>query len=55
MHAKYEVPIYYGSKVLVKVKVYFAPDTQTTERQTGQKLDAIEFHCGGIQDTYTSQ
>ena len=42
MHAKYGVSISYGSKVMIKVK-FFA-----TESKTGHKLDALEFHSGGM-------
>ena len=52
MLAKYEVSISYGSKVMAKVKGFFlATESQTdrqTESQTGQKLDAPEFHSGHI-------
>ena len=33
MHSKYEVSIFYGSKVIAKVKV----DHRQTDKQTGQK------------------
>ena len=53
MHAKYEVSMAYGSKVMAKVNVL--PQSQ---RQTGQKQDAPKFHSGGIKsggdpDIYT--
>ena len=35
MHAKYEVSISYGSKVIVKVKV----DNRQTDRQTNRQTD----------------
>ena len=44
MHAKYEVPISYGSKVMAKVKV----DNRQTDRQTGQKQYAPIIRSGGI-------
>ena len=49
MLAKYEVCISYGSKVIAMVKVFWhrVADKQT-ESLTGQKLDAPEFHSGGI-------
>ena len=45
MHAKYEVSISYGSKVMSKIKVFFLPQSH---RQTGQKIDAPKFHSGAI-------
>ena len=45
-HVKYGSRTCYGSKVVVKVKVFF--DRQT-KRQTGQKLDAHQIgDSGGI-------
>ena len=52
MHAKYEVSISYGSKVIAKVKDFCH---RVTDSQTGQKLDAPKFHSGGgggIKNTY---
>ena len=46
MHAKYEVSISYGSKVMAKVKV-FLPQSH---RQTGQKVCTPEFYSGGIKN-----
>ena len=49
MHAKYEVSISYGSKVMAKVKI-FARDRHK-HRQTGQQLDApipLQGHKKGI-------
>ena len=37
--------ISYGSKVMAKVKVFCH---RQSHRQTGQKIDAPEFHYGGI-------
>ena len=49
MHAKYEVSISYGSKVMAKFKVFLHFPRQTDlESQTGQKLNAPEFHSRGI-------
>ena len=51
MHAKYEVSISYGSKVMAKIKVFFHRVTdRQTESQThrqDKKLDAPEFHPRG--------
>ena len=49
MHAKDEISISYGSKVMAKVKVFL----QQSHRHTGQKLDAPQFHSGGIKITCT--
>ena len=43
MHAKYEVSISYGSKVIAKVKV----DNRQTDRQTGQKQYAPDHSIRG--------
>ena len=43
MHAQYEVSTSYNSKVMVKVNFFFF----ATDR-AGKKLDAPEFHSGGI-------
>ena len=46
---KYGSHTCYGSKVVVKVKVFF-------DRQTGQKLDAHQIgDSGGIKTAFTSQ
>ena len=42
---QYEVSISYGSKVMAKVKVCFATESQT-KSQPGQKLDASKFLSG---------
>ena len=43
MHAKYEVCISYGSKVMAKVYVFFATDEVRDRRNLG----APEFHSRG--------
>ena len=48
MHAKYEVPISYGSKVMAKVKVDNKQTDRQTDRQTGQKQYAPIIRSGGI-------
>ena len=58
MHANYRVSISYGSKVMAKVKVFFATESQTdgqTESQTARqdkKLDAPEFHSWAIKSFF---
>ena len=47
MHAKYEVSISYGSKLIAKVKVDRQTDRQTN-KQTGQKKYAPIIRSGGI-------
>ena len=37
---------------MAKVKVFFFATESLTESQTGQKLDAPEFHSGGIKMTW---
>ena len=48
MHAKYEVSISYGSKVMAKGKGFFCYRATVKKSRTGQKLDAHEFHSGNI-------
>ena len=43
MHSKYEVSIFYGSKVIAKVKV----DYRQTDKQTGQKQYAPDHSIRG--------
>ena len=38
----------HGSKVMTKVKVFLPHSQRQTEPQTGQKIDAIEFHSMDI-------
>ena len=44
MHAKYEIFVSYGSKVIVKVKVDNRQADRQTNRQTGQKQISIRRH-----------
>ena len=63
MHAKYEVSISHGSKVIAKVKVVNRQtdkqtDRQTdkqTNKQTGQKQYAPIILSGGIKITYVCE
>ena len=48
MHAKYEVSITHGSKVIVKVKV----DNRQTDKQTGQKKHAPDHWIQGHKNSY---
>ena len=50
MHAKYEVSISYGSKVIAKVKVDIRQTNKATNRQTGQKQYAPIMRSGGIKN-----
>ena len=47
MHAKYEVSISYGSKVIAKVKVDNRQTDKQTDRQTGQKQYAPDHSNRG--------
>ena len=44
MHAKYEVPISYGSKVIAKVKV----DNRQTNRHTDSKAGTVQDFHGSV-------
>ena len=45
MHAKYEVSISYGSKVIKKVKVYNIQTDKQTNRQTNKQTDRTKIIC----------
>ena len=47
MHAKYEVSISYGSKVIAKVKVDNRQTNRQTDKQTGQKQYAPDHSIRG--------
>ena len=47
MHAKYEVSISYGSKVIAKVKVDNRQTDKQTDRRTGQKQYAPDHSIRG--------
>ena len=51
MHAKYEVSISYGSKVIAKVKVDNRQTNRQTDRQTGQKQYAPDHSIRGHKKT----
>ena len=58
MHAKYEVSISYGSKVIAKVKV----DNRETDKQTDRQTDRTKTICprsfnggGGIKMEYPNE
>ena len=46
MHVKYEASTSYGSNVMTKDKVFLPQIDRQTDSE--QKLDALEFHSGGI-------
>ena len=48
MHAKYEVYMTYGSKVTAKIEGFFLPQSRRQIVTDRTKLDAPEFHCGGM-------
>ena len=48
MNAKYEVSIFYGSKVIAKVKGDNRQTDKQTDKQTGQKQYAPIIRTGGI-------
>ena len=43
MHAKYEVSISYGSKVLAKIKVYNRQTNRQTDRQTDRQAGQTQY------------
>ena len=51
MHAKYEVSISYGSKVIAKVKVDNRQTNRQTNKQTGQKQYAPDHSIRGHKNT----
>ena len=54
MHAKYEVCISYGSKVIAKVKVDNRQTNRQTNKQTGQKQYAPDHSIRGHKKLYGS-
>ena len=54
MHAKYEVFISYGSKVIVKVKVDNRQTNRQTDKQTGQKQYHASDKIVGISRSHDS-
>ena len=52
MHAKYEVSISYGSKVIANVKVDNRQTNRQTDRQTGQKQYAPDHSIRGHKKLY---
>jgi len=48
MHAKYQVSICNGLKVMANVKVVLKQTNKQTNKQTGQKQYALQILSGGI-------